>query len=586
MFKNRLFRKIIATYLALIIASLGLLSIVAIEKFSQSYQDEISRHLANTAYMVRTFIKDCSPEPNKINEHITELGKDIQTRITVIDRNGNVLADSGYDRTTMENHNDRPEVISARQNKIGQNIRYSHTPAIDMIYLAIPLDNNKPGDVIIRVSLPLKQVSLITGHIYQTVGIIFIFALLMALIMGLWIVSRIVRPVNEMVSVAESISRGDLSARVTATSKDEVGQLAQTINLMGEELQKRFSEISREKATFNIVLSSVREGVIAIDANLKVIFANTAVGHLFAVDTNQIVDKYLWEVVRDNNLIGFVKDCLTGPSTALAHKDITSPKNKPLRIYCLPIKATPGSFLVVIYDISESMKYEQLRKDFVANVSHELRTPLTFIKGYVETLREHNLGDQAKILEFLDIIDKNVRQLTNLVEDLLELSRLESSEGITRIRPIKPAKVINDAINYFQPAIEKKQHAVIKNIQADCPEILTDPDMLAKAVGNLLDNAVKYTPENGRIEITVAADAQNLSISIKDNGIGIPSEDLAQIFERFYRVDKSRSREMGGTGLGLSIVKHIVQTLKGDVSVTSKPEQGSTFVIKLPVTHR
>ncbi|MBI5777997.1 MAG: HAMP domain-containing protein [Planctomycetes bacterium] len=472
MFKNRLFRKLIITYLVLIIASLGLLSIVAINKFSQSYQEEISQHLANTAYTVRAFINDCHTEPNQLNGHITELGRDIQTRITVIDKAGVVLADSGYDRATMENHNDRPEVLSARQNEIGQNIRYSHTLAIDMIYLAIPLDSNKPDDMIIRVSLPLKQVSLITGQVYQTVGITFVFALLIALIMGFWLVSRIVRPVKEMVSVAESISKGDFSRRITVKTGDEIGALADAINLM--------------------------------NAKLKELFA-------------------------------------------------------------------------------EAAKYETLRRDFVANASHELRTPLSLIKGYVETIKEGRQEDWDKMQEFLGIIDRNVNQLDNLVRDLLELSRLEYQKGIALNKPCNINDIIKSVLDDLEPFAALKKQTIIKNIPSDTPAIRTDAELLKKAISNLLDNAIKYTPESGKIEIDVTADAQRLTISIKDNGIGIPGEDLARVFERFYRVDKSRSREMGGTGLGLSIVKHIVQTLKGEVTVTSQPNQGSTFIIKLPI---
>ena len=583
MFKNSLFAKLFFTYLILIIISLTALSFIAINLFTRTYLEEVNQHLNNTVQLVRALKNNTTEKGQPIDAQIKGLGKTIQTRITIIDKDGKILADSDSDILAMENHNNRPEVIDARQTGAGQSTRFSHTVSIDMLYLAHPLNPADPAGEIIRVALPLHRINIVTHQIYRTVGIIFLVLVIMAVLMGFWIIRKIVRPVKLIVRTAESISRGDLSARVKTASKDEVGQLAQTINLMGGELQKRFSEISREKATLNIVLSSVREGVIAVDANQKIIFANTAVSQIFNIEAGQIVDKYLWEAIRDNNLIGYVKACLANPAVALAHKDITSPVNKPLRIYCQPIKATPGSFLVVIYDISESIKYEQLRKDFVANVSHELRTPLTFIKGYAETLREHNLGDKAQTLEFLDIIDKNVRQLTNLVEDLLELSRLESRAGIARIRPIKPAKIIDDVVSYFQPAIEKKQHAVTKNIPADCPEILTDPDMLAKAVGNLLDNAIKYTPDNGRIEISVIRQSNEIEITVRDNGIGIPAEDIPRLFERFYRVDKSRSREMGGTGLGLSIVKHIVQTLKGEVTVTSKPNQGSAFVIKLPV---
>ncbi|MFH1231663.1 MAG: ATP-binding protein [Planctomycetota bacterium] len=583
MFKNSLFAKLFFTYLTLIIISLITLSLIAINLFTRTYLEEINQHLDNTVQLVRVVVSNITEKGQVLDVKIKELGKTVRTRLTIIDKDGKILADSDGDISAMENHNNRSEVIDARRTGVGHSTRFSHTVLIDMLYLAHPLNPDDPGGKIIRVALPLHQINIVTHQVYRTVGVIFLVLVIVAVLMGFWIIQKIVRPVNLIVRTAESISRGDFSDRVTTPSNDEVGKLAQTINLMGDELQKRFSEINREKATLNIVLSSVREGVIAIDINQKIIFANTAAESLLAVNVNQIMDKYLWEAVRNNPFIGFVKEYLANPSTASAHKDIISPADKPLRIYCLPIKEVPGSFMVVIYDISESLKYEQLRKDFVANVSHELRTPLTFIKGYVETLKEDNLNDKEKAQEFLNIIDKNVRQLANLVEDLLELSRLESREGIARIRPIKPEKVINDVIDYFRPAIEKKQHTVIKNIQADCPEISADPDMLAKAVGNLLDNAIKYTPQNGLIGISAVRQSNAIEITVKDNGVGIPEEDLPRIFERFYRADKSRSREMGGTGLGLAIVKHIAQLHHGEVTVESTVGSGSRFIITLPI---
>jgi signal transduction histidine kinase len=231
------------------------------------------------------------------------------------------------------------------------------------------------------------------------------------------------------------------------------------------------------------------------------------------------------------------------------------------------------------------LRYEHLRKDFVANVSHELRTPLTAVRGYVETLREGGLDDKAKSAEFLDVIDRNVKQLVNLVDDLLELSRLESSRvgEVVRARPSEIKQIIERAMVNFQPAIERKQQSVSVNIATQMPVVTLDPDLMVKAVGNLLDNAVKYTPEQGRIVIKADFDGSVLRIEVSDTGIGIPAEDLPRIFERFYRVDKSRSREMGGTGLGLAIVKHIAKLHQGKVSVRSQPGSGSTFTIILPL---
>ncbi|MFH1226284.1 MAG: ATP-binding protein [Planctomycetota bacterium] len=587
MFKNSLFRKLIFTYVVLIIISLGLISLVAIEIFSQSYREEVRQHLENTAYAVRSVINDCKTDVNLLNSRVTKLGNDIHTRITIIDKSGNVLADSERDHSTLENHNDRPEVLIARAGGVGQNIRYSHTLAIDMLYVAIPLDPARPGDTIIRAALPLKQVSLVTNRVYSTVGITFLVSFLFAVLMGLWLVSRIVRPVREMVSAAESIAKGDFSRQIAVTSGDEIGALANSINTMNKELQHRFAEINHEKAKLATILSRVREGIIAIGKTEKVIFANKTAGEMLDFDTDYAPGKYLWEAVRNDRFVQFVKECLANPDRNPIDADIAdlvSPRQ--FRIYCMPVKSgvsDSNSFIIVIRDITESAKYEQLRRDFVANASHELRTPLSLVKGYVETLKDSTENDPHKTQEFIDIIEKNVNQLNNLVQDMLELSRLEYQKGIGQIKPVNIRDIINPVLADFRPAVALKKQAIDENIQPDIPVIHTEPELLRKAIANLVDNAVKYTPEGGRIEIAAKSDGNSVTIAVKDNGIGIPVEDQPRVFERFYRVDKSRSREMGGTGLGLSIVKHIIQTLNGEVSLKSEANKGSIFTVTLPL---
>jgi two-component system phosphate regulon sensor histidine kinase PhoR len=348
-----------------------------------------------------------------------------------------------------------------------------------MLYLARPLEPTKPNDEIIRVALPLSYITRTTHHIYYTVGITFLGLIIIALIIGFWLVRWVSQPIQQMAQAAEAIAQGQFDKPIPITSNDEMSRLAQTINQMSVELKQRFIEINQEKTT--------------------------------------------------------------------------------------------------------ALKYEQLRKDFVANVSHELRTPLTFIKGYAETLKELLNPEQKQAQEFLEIIEKNIGQLTHLVEDLLDLSRLESHQGIALMLPANIANLLNQVIDTFQPAIALKQHKVIKDIPDNLPELSIDSELMGKALANLLDNAIKYTPDKGQITIKAQTEPSAVKISISDTGIGIPQDDIPRIFERFYRVDKSRSREMGGTGLGLAIVKHIVQLHHGEVSVqSSKPGSGSIFTITLP----
>lgn len=470
--KNSLSRKLIITYFILIILSLSLLFFISLNSFTSGYQQEINHHLEYTSKTLRLIIKDFPNNNILLENKIKELGKTINARITIVDSTGVVLADSENNPLSMENHNTRPEIIQARKKGIGHIIRFSQTLSMDMLYLAVPMDQNNLSGKIIRIALPLKQVSLVTRHTFWTLGITFIGLTIIALIMGFWIVNRIVQPINKMTETALAISHGDFSQHIQAESNDEIGTLAKAINKMNRELQKLFSETA---------------------------------------------------------------------------------------------------------------KYEQLRRDFVANASHELRTPLSMIKGYVETLREGTENDQQKMQEFIHIIDRNVSQLNNLVEDLLELSHLEYQKSIPQPKPVNIRGIIKEILEYLTPASILKKQEIINKIEADTSEINTDPELLKKAITNLLDNAIKYTPEGGKIEVITKTQDNNLFVTVKDNGIGIPAEDLPRIFERFYRVDKSRSREMGGTGLGLAIVKHIIQTLGGEVTVQSETNKGSTFTIKLPV---
>ena len=416
MLKNTLFNKLLFTNVILIVISLAIFTLVSISSFNRAHLAEVNQYLENTAHIAGVTIRDIT-DSRQLQERIKELGRTAHTRITVIGPDGMVLADSENDPTTMENHNHRSEVIQARAQGIGRGSRLSETLSMPMLYLAMPLE---PDGRIIRVALPLRQVDLFNRQIYQVVALTFIFLVILAVLMGFWLVRA---------------------------------------------------------------------------------------------------------------------------------------------------------------------KYDQLRKDFVANVSHELRTPLTLVKGYVETLKEGNL-DKRKSGEFLDIIDRNVRQLVNLVEDLLELSRLESHRRtgeVVRARPSEIKQIIERTVANSQSAIDRKKQSVSIEIASLMPLVTLDPDLMEKAVGNLLDNAVKYTPDKGRIAIKADFDGSVLRIEVSDNGIGIPAEDLPRIFERFYRVDKSRSREMGGTGLGLAIVKHIVQLHHGTVSVRSQSGQGSVFTIIVPL---
>jgi two-component system phosphate regulon sensor histidine kinase PhoR len=331
------------------------------------------------------------------------------------------------------------------------------------------------------------------------------------------------------------------------------------------------------------MLASMSEGVIATDTRQRVVLANNRAGELLSFSPSDAQGKLLWEVVRDEAMLKAAGEVLATCERRSFQVSPSAGRYLEITACTYPSGASPEGLILVAHDTSQSVRYQELRKEFVANVSHELRTPLTVIRGFTETLREGALKDPIAGPKFLATIERHVNQLTNLVSDLLELSRLESTPEIPRRVSFDMGAVVRRAGDLLLPAAQQKEQTLTLRIPGGLPRIAGNPDYVERAVSNLIDNAIKYTPERGKIDVSVSRDNGSVTVDVLDNGIGIPPEDLTRIFERFYRVDRSRSRDMGGTGLGLSIVKHVAQVHGGSIDVTSSPGTGSRFRLKLPV---
>lgn len=386
------------------------------------------------------------------------------------------------------------------------------------------------------------------------------------------------RSLKDIEGTLGSMAKGDLGQRAPINIEGDLADISREINRTRENTAARFKSLQTEKSRLESLYHAMEEGVISIDADGRIIQSNESAQKLLCVPPDAI-GKFVWDVMREDNIVGSVKKTLEDKVSEQIEAYFNQ---KDLSIFVNPIPDKAGVVLVA-HDVTDSKRYESLRKEFVANVSHELRTPLTFIKGYVETLREGGANDPIKTREFLETINKHVIQLTNLVEDLLELSKLESGSDILKYRSVNIGELISRIAESFKTAFDQKKQQLCIDIEQGLTAIQADPDLLERAISNLLSNANKYTPDGGKIKIEAREGPNFVEIVVSDNGIGIPSEDLPRIFERFYRVDKSRSREMGGTGLGLAIVKHIVQLHNGTIEASSKLGEGSTFTIKLPI---
>ena len=578
--------KLFLTYAGLAIICIVTVGIFTTLSLKNYYLERIASHLKSNAQLVRHIMKQDLSLGNlsDIDSQSKSLGREIGARITIIDKDGLVMGDSMKDPSRMDNHAERLEIEDALAGNTGRSVRYSSTLKIDMMYLAIPVIKN--GQVIgaIRISLPLTEVKTQTAYIHRVVLLGALLSIVVALAIGFTVSRTITKPLSNMASLASDIAKGDFSRKIRVDSQDEIGKLASAFNQMAEELRTKIQTITDDRDQMRAVLTSVIEGVVAIDRDERIILFNSAIEKMLNLSGGKVLGKFFWEVIRNNELNVLLKEVMEKRKLQTKELILLFPEEKIFEVHALPIKSEEGisGVVAVLHDITEIKRLEKMRIEFVANVSHELRTPLTSIKGFVETLKDGAVDEPENNLRFLNIIETHAERLNNLINDLLELSGMESRETKMEFQQVNLRDLVMDAVSNFKGVIGRKGHTIEIDFPANFPEVEVDPEKMEQVFSNLLDNAIKFTPEKGRICIRAIDKGKDVQIEISDTGIGIPQEHLPRIFERFYRADKARSREIGGTGLGLSIVKHIIQAHGGKARVESEPDKGSKFYFILP----
>ena len=514
------------------------------------------------------------------------IGQSLGVRATIINPDGIVIGDSEVGKkglSKLENHITRAEVQDAIQKGFGQSKRFSTSIRKNMLYMAVPLGKGRLTGIL-RLAIPLSDIELIESKMFKTISVTIIFALLATLVASFFVSIMISRPLYEMSAIAKRLAKGDFSRKVIVRSNDETGDLAKALNDMADEINAKVKNISSEKARLEAILLSMFEGVMLTNERGEIILMNPSIRKLFLIDSAPEGKRPL-EVMRNNVIQEIVDKILLENKGVAQEVAVTMPEQKTILISGAPVikdNIAEGAVLV-FHDITELKRLEDIRKDFVANVSHELRTPISSIKGYAETLLDGKVDNKDTVKEFLGIIYQDSNRLANLIDDLLDLSRIESGKMKIEFEPLDIKLVANRCVNVLEKSAKGKSLTVTVDISSDFSKVLGDEKRLSQVFLNLLDNAIKYTPEGGSITISAISKEKIVQIDISDTGIGISEKDLPRIFERFYRVDKARSRELGGTGLGLSIVKHIVQTHNGQVWVQSTPGQGSTFSFTIPI---
>ena len=586
--RKKLIWQLFPPYLVITLLSLLAVSWYASSSLRQFFLDQIAVDLKTIALLAeKQIISHLIPlDQPSVDAICKVIGKESETRITVILPTGQVIGDTREFPHHMDNHANRPEIVKALKGNIGKSTRYSSTLRQQMMYVATPFMRNTTVVAVIRTAVPVTSIDRELRSIQIKIALGGFLIALIAAGISLLISRRITRPIVAMQKVADHFARGDFDHRLPAPDSEEMAGLAEALNQMATQLDSRINTIIRQRNELETVLSSMREGVVAVDNEERIVSMNRVASALFECDLTQFQGRDLREIIRNLPLQQFVRNAIS--SKEPIEDDILLYQNgeRTLNLKSSPLLDASQQHigaLVVINDVTQLRRLENMRRDFVANVSHELKTPLTAIKGFVETLHQGGVDKPEENKRFLGIVNKHVDRLNSIIEDLLSLSRIEQ-EGERNAIQFKTGlikDVFQSAVQICRPKADEKKIA----INLICEESLSaqvDPTLLEQAVVNLLDNAIKYSEQQSTIRLKADYTHSEIMISVADQGRGIAKKHLPRLFERFYRVDKARSRNLGGTGLGLAIVKHIAQAHGGRVSVDSAIGKGSIFTIHLP----
>ncbi len=574
--------------LLVILVSLVALTWLASNYMRHFFLEKIQDDLQSRALLFENYILE-HVEPldeESIDRLCKRIGPSAFTRLTVILPSGSVIGDSEEDPQKMDNHLDRPEILNAMEKDVGASTRYSPTLGKQLMYVAVPLKRNTRTVAFVRAAIEVDSVDRDIEAIQIKMAFSGLIIAGLAALLSLLVSHGIRRPMEEIRRGVERFSRGDFQNPLPVSAIKEIGELSETLNTMAQELQKTVSTITEQRNELGAVLSSMAEGVLAMDMEERIIGMNHAASVLFECDPKQVQGRTIQEVIRHPELQSLVTKALASEEAVERDVVLYLKEERVLNGHATILSNGEGKrvgVLVVLNDITRLRKLENIRKDFVANVSHEIKTPITAIKGFVETLKDGAMQSSQDAERFLGIIQNHVQRLEALVEDLLSLSRIEEETEKEAI--VLEEKLIKDvlagALQLCQAKSEPKQIRIGLSCRDDVVAKI-NPSLLEQAVVNLLDNAIKYSEPGKSVWVQVDTMPKEILIQVRDEGCGIEKQHQERLFERFYRVDKARSRKQGGTGLGLAIVKHIMEAHGGRVSVESQPGRGSAFTLHLP----
>lgn len=584
---SRLFWKIFSVYagLNLLLVTGCLIVVYAWQRPFALGQVKDSLYDAATVLAVDIEPQLDADSQDQLQRSIRRLSEKTETRITVIDPSGAVLADSHESPTRMANHLDRPEVQQAMTSsaKLGTDQRTSSTLGISMFYLALPMERDGETVGVVRVAKELAPIDRQVASVVQVMLLLMLGIGVLATLVTYSVVGRIMRPLTELTRVVKSLTDAGADHKASADSDDELGTLGAAFEQLHRQLAQRMLQLKENNERLANVMSNMVEGVITVGVDERIVLANEAGRRMLDIALDEVERRPLWEVTRTRVLQEAVAEALESSDDVVKEFETGGFPRRTLTLRASRLSGEPSpGVMLVLHDVTDLRRLENLRREFVANVSHELKTPLSSIKAYAETLRMGAVNDSENNLMFVGRIEEQADRLHELILDLLQIARIESGQQAFEITAVSVAGTVDACVKEHAAAAASKRITLVTSPSEQAAYVRADEEGLRTILNNLVDNAVKYTPDGGRVTVRWRVDPTSVTIEVQDTGIGIAKQHHARVFERFYRVDKARSRELGGTGLGLSIVKHLSQSFGGSVGIDSQLREGSTFRVILP----
>jgi two-component system phosphate regulon sensor histidine kinase PhoR len=586
-------KKIFFTYVILILFLSSIIGFYSVKICADYFTSEYQEYLLNESKAAASVFKEDYDMDNfsDILNFTKDFSERFHFRITVIHQDGKVLCDSQEDATQLENHADRKEVKDALKGDIAVTKRYSTTANTNYIYVAIPVES-KEKIVVLRFSRPIEALTAVRNqmmiYIFLSVSICSVIAFFLAYYFS----KRVSEPLDELTKAVEEISEGKYDKKICMEYGDQIGALTQAFNRMSGKLSVSVKQLEKENKKMEAIVNSMLDGIVAVDGNNNILMMNSMCRSLFSISQQNVIGAHFYDVFQDEALRQLVNRSQKEKKPIVEEMVFKSAyhADKILCIYVNPIterKTYHGDagIVLVFQNVTQIRKLEKLRSDFVSNVTHELKTPLTSIIGFTDTLRHGAIENKEAAMHFLDIIDIETKRLYRLIEDILSLSEIETRKEDVNVSPEYIQEICRSVIDLLKPQAQAKGLELQAELDETIPLYMCNRDRISQMLINLIENAIKYT-EKGYVKVKCKNQDSFLEIIVEDTGIGIPEDSRERIFERFYRVDKGRSRKAGGTGLGLSIVKHILMLYDGRVSVTSGEECGSRFTVILPYGHK